>query len=239
MNIKTIAGLCAILALATGFARADEAEIRKALTSLYGPRLPPVDAVRKAGVLGLYEIQIGTDILYSDEKGSYFIQGEIIDVKGKKNLTDARKNKLMQIKFSDLPLDMAIKTVRGNGKRVFATFEDPNCGYCKKLAKDMATMTDFTLYTFLIPILSADSSAKSKAIWCAPDRAKAWTDWMVNNNQPAAGSCDTPIEKNLALSQKIGVRATPTIFFANGERIPGAIPVTQLEQELDRVAAAK
>jgi len=238
MNNKILAGLCAILALATGLARADEAEIRKALVSLYGARLP-VDAVRKAGVLGLYEIQVGTDILYSDEKGSYFIQGEIIDVKGKKNLTDARKNKLMQIKFSDLPLELAIKTVRGNGRRVFATFEDPNCGYCKKLAKDMLGMTDITLYTFLIPILSADSSVKSKAIWCAPDRVKAWNDWMVNGNQPAAAVCDTPIEKNLALSQKIGVRATPTIFFANGERIPGAIPVAQLEQELDRVAAAK
>lgn len=238
MKNKIIAGLCAILALAAGLARADEAEIRKALTSLYGPGIP-IAAVHKAGVLGLYEIQVGTDILYSDDKGSYFIQGEIIDVKSRKNLTEARKNKLMQIKFSDLPLDLAIKTVRGNGKRVFATFEDPNCGYCKKLAKDMTAMTDFTLYTFLIPILSADSSVKSKAIWCSADRAKAWNDWMVNGNQPAAASCDTPIEKNLALSQKIGVRATPTIFFTNGERVPGAIPVAQLEQELDRVAAAK
>ena len=238
MTNKILAGLCAILVLASGFAAADEADIRKALASLYGPGLP-VDAVRKAGVLGLYEIQVGTDILYSDEKGSYFIQGQIIDVKGKKNLTDARRNKLMQIKFSDLPLEMAIKTVRGNGKRVFATFEDPNCGYCKKLAKDMAGMTDITMYTFMIPILSADSSAKSKAIWCSADRVKAWNDWMINGSQPAAASCDTPMEKLLALSQKIGVRATPTIFFASGERIPGAIPAAQLEQELDRVAAAK
>ena len=229
---------CALLTLGTSLAHADEAEIRKALTSLYGPRLP-IDAVRKAGVLGLYEVQIGSDILYADEKGSYIIQGEIIDAKAKKNITDARKNKILQIKFSDLPLDMAVKTVRGNGRRIFATFEDPNCGYCKKLAKDMATMNDITIYTFMIPILSADSANKSKAIWCATDRSRAWNDWMINGTAPATASCDTPIDKILALGQKIGVRATPTIFLASGERIPGAIPAAQLEQELDRVANAK
>lgn len=235
---KIIAGLCALLALAAIQARADEVEIRKALTSLYGPKVP-IDAVRKAGVLGLYEIQVGTDILYSDEKGSYFVQGDIIDVRAKKNLTDARKNKLMQVNFSELPLELAVKTVRGNGKRIFATFEDPNCGYCKKLAKDMVAMSDITMYTFMIPILSPDSSTKSKAIWCAPDRAKAWSDWMVSGNLPAATTCDTPIDKLLAYSQKIGVRATPTIILANGERIPGAVPAAQLEEALDRVAAGK
>ncbi len=238
MNQKILVGLCTILALAATPARADEAAIRKALTSLYGGKIP-VDAVKKSGVLGLYEIQVGTDVIYSDEKGSYFIQGDIIDVKAKKNLTEERKNKLLQVNFADLPLDQAVKTVRGNGKRIFATFEDPNCGYCKKLAKDMAAMTDITMYTFLIPILSADSSVKSKAIWCAPDRAKAWSEWMVNGSLPAAASCETPIDKVLAYSQKIGVRATPTIFLSNGERIPGAVPAAQLEQALDRVATAK
>lgn len=230
--------LCALSCLAAGLARADEADIRKAVTSLYGARVP-IDAVRKAGMLGLYEIQVGTDILYSDEKGSYFFQGEIIDVKGKKNLTEARKNKLQQIRFADLPLELALKTVRGNGKRVFATFEDPNCGYCKKLAKDLVAMNDITMYTFLIPILSADSNSKSKAIWCSSDRLKAWNDWMLNGTAPSAAACEAPMEKILALGQKIGVRATPTIFLANGERIPGAIPASQLEQELDRVAALK
>jgi len=238
MNKKFIAACGTLLALAFGLAHAGEAEIRKSLDSLYGSRAP-IDAVRKAGVLGLYEVQMGTDVLYSDEKGSYFIQGDIIDVKAKKNLTEARKNILMQVKFSDLPLDLAVKTVRGSGRRIFATFEDPNCGYCKKLAKDMVAMTDFTMYTFMIPILSADSSTKSKAIWCSADRAKAWSDWMINNTAPTAASCDTPIEKILALGQKLGVRGTPTIILSNGERIPGAVPAAQLEKDLDRVAAAK
>lgn len=232
---KTLACALAALALASGLARADEADIRKSLASLYGPDLK-VDAVKKAGALGLYEVQIGTDILYSDEKGSYLIQGDIIDAKAKKNLTEARKNKLSQIKFSDLPLELAIKTVRGNGRRVFATFEDPNCGYCKKLAKDMVGMTDLTVYTFLIPILSPDSTVKSKAIWCSGDRSKAWNEWMLHDTAPAAASCDTPTEKVLALAQKLGVHGTPTIFLSNGERIPGAVPAARLEQDLERVA---
>lgn len=235
---KTIACALAALALAAGLARADEADIRKALTSLYGTELK-VAAVRKAGVLGLYEVQIGSDILYSDDKGNYFVQGDIIDAKAKTNLTEARKNKLSQIKFSDLPLELAVKTVRGNGRRVFATFEDPNCGYCKKLAKDMVGMTDLTIYTFLIPILTPDSAVKSKAIWCSADRSKAWNAWMLHETVPVAASCDTPTEKVLALAQKLGVHGTPTIFLVNGERIPGAVPAARLEQELQRVAALK
>lgn len=240
MNKKILTCLCVLLAVAANLARADEAEVRKAVTTLFGPNIP-IDAVRKAGILDLYEVQVGTDILYADKKGNYIIQGDIIDVKGKRSITDARRSKLQEIKFADLPLELALKTVRGSGRRVFATFEDPNCGYCKKLAKDIATMNDITMYTFLIPILSADSTAKSKAIWCASDRLKAWNDWMISGAAPAAAvaGCDTPVEKILALGSRIGVRATPTIFLANGERIPGAIPAARLEQELDRVAALK
>jgi len=235
---KFLACGLAALTLAAGLAHADEADIKKAVAALFGPSAK-VDEVRKVEALGLYEVRIGSDILYSDEKGHYLVHGDIMEVKSRKNLTEERRNKLSQIKFSDLPLDLAVKTVRGNGKRVFATFEDPNCGYCKKLAKEMVGMTDITMYTFLYPILSPDSGDKSKAIWCASDRAKAWNSWMVSNTAPAAGTCDTPIDKIVALGQKLGVRGTPTIFLANGERIPGAVPVDKLEQDLNRVAAGK
>ena len=227
-------GLAAIT-FATGMAYAGEAEIRKAAASI-GLN---ADEVRKIDPLGMYEVRIGDDVWYADEKGNYMIHGDIIDVKAKANLTEARRNKLSQIKFSDLPLELAVKTVRGNGKRVFATFEDPNCGYCKKLAKDMVSMNDFTMYTFLLPILSADSNEKSKAIWCAADRSKAWSDWMVNGATPAAANCATPTDKVLALAQKYKIHGTPTIFLANGERIPGAVPLARLEQDLNRVAAAR
>ena len=235
---KFLACGLAALTLSCGLAHADEADIKKAVATLFGPTAK-VDEVRKAEALGLYEVRIGSDILYSDEKGNYLVHGEIMEVKSRKNLTEIRRNKLAQIKFSDLPLELAVKTVRGNGKRVFATFEDPNCGYCKKLAKEMVGMTDITMYTFLYPILSPDSTEKTKAIWCAADRAKAWNGYMVNGATPATANCDTPTEKVLALGQKLNVRGTPTIFLANGERIPGAVPVDKLEQDLNRVAAGK
>ncbi len=238
MFIKIIAFALTALALATSPAYADEADIKKAVATLYGSNVK-VSAVRKAEALGLYEVQIGSDILYADEKGSYFIQGDIIDVHAHLNLTDARRNKLAQIKFSDLPLELAMKTVRGNGKRVFATFEDPNCGYCKKLAKEIVGITDFTMYTFMVPILSPDSSEKTKAIWCSADRIKTWNEWMVNGVPPTAGTCAAPIDKVLALGQKLNVRGTPTIFFSNGERIPQFIPAARLDQELTRIASLK
>ena len=230
---RIFSSIClALLLLAAGAAHADEASVKKSVEAWMGGK---VDAVRKAGVLGLYEIQIGNELYYTDEKVSLLFDGNIIDTKTRKNLTQARINKLSAIKFADLPLELAVKTVRGDGRRVFATFEDPNCGYCKKLAKEMAGMNNVTIYTFLLPILSRDSVEKSRAVWCTPDRAKAWNDLMVNGLAPAAGSCDAPIEKVMALAQKYNIRGTPTIFLSNGERIPGAVPVAQLEQKLAQV----
>jgi thiol:disulfide interchange protein DsbC len=220
------------LLLLAGSAHADEALVRKSVEAWLGGK---VDAVRKTNHLGLYEIQIGNEIYYTDEKVSLLFDGNIIDTKTRKNLTQERLNKLSAIKFSDLPLELAVKIVKGDGKRVFATFEDPNCSYCKKLAKEMAGMNNVTIYTFLLPILSRDSAEKSRAVWCAPDRAKAWNDLMINGTLPPAGTCDAPIEKVVALAQKHSIRGTPTIFLASGERIPGAIPVAQLEQKLAQI----
>lgn len=234
---RTLAIALAGAALLTGNALADEAAVKKAVEAAF-PGLP-IDGVRKTPYLGgLYEIRTGNEIIYADEKVTYIITGNIIDAKTRKDLTEERKNKLAQINFSDLPLSLAVKQVRGNGKRVFATFEDPNCGYCKKLAKDMQAMNDVTIYTFLYPILSPDSNEKSKAIWCAADRAKAWNDWMINNTNPGSKTdCDTTaVDKTVALGQKLNIRGTPTIFLSNGERIPGAVSVASLEQ---RMAAAK
>ena len=222
----------AILLLTTGAARADEASVRKAVEAWMGGK---VDGVKKTSLLGLYEIQSGNEIYYTDEKVSLIIDGSIIDTRTRTNLTQERLNKLTAIKFSDLPLELAVKTVRGDGKRVIATFEDPNCGYCKKLAKEMAGMNNVTIYTFLLPILSQDSVSKSRSVWCAADRSKAWNDLMVSNQSLPPGTCDAPIEKVMALAQKYNIRGTPTIFLSNGERIPGAVPVAQLEQKLAQI----
>ena len=228
------------LALASLFVasvNADEAEIKKAMETKLGAK---VESVTKSGYLGLYEIYADGNILYTDEKMTAFIAGgQLIEGKTMKNLTEERMRKLTAIKFSELPFERAIKQVRGEGKRVMATFEDPNCGYCKRLAKDMLKLDNVTVYTFLLPILSEDSIKKSKQIWCSADRSKAWNDWMVNNTSPGAkADCDTStIDKVVALGQKLNIRGTPTIFLSNGERIPGAVSLAKLEQSM--AAAAK
>ena len=220
----------------TGTAHADEASVKKAAENFFGERAK-VDAVRKSGVLGLYEVQIGSDVVYMDEKGQYAFFGDVVDLKSRTNLTEERKNKLSQIKFSDLPLNMAIKHVRGNGKRVLASFEDPNCGYCKKFARETQSLTDVTIYIFPYPILSQDSFDKSRNILCAADPVKAWNDWMVNGVvPPAAAKCDVSVDKYVALGQRFNVRGTPNFFLADGSRIPGAVPQAQLESRLNALA---
>lgn len=237
---KTLYCLSSALLLNTVLAHAGEAEVRKAANSLLRPGTQ-IDEVRKAEIAGIYEVRVSNNLFYFDEKGKYAIMGDIIDIDSKRNLTEEKRDKLSAIKFSDLPLDQAIKTVRGNGKRVFATFEDPNCGYCKKLARDIVTLTDFTMYTFLYPILSPDSAEKSRNIWCAADRSKAWISHMTTgaNPPPASAGCDTPIEKNLDLGQRYNIQGTPNIILTNGTRLPGYVPAAQLDQMLNQVATGK
>ena len=191
-----------------------------------------VEAVTKTPYLGLYEVHVGTEIIYTDAKMTYIFSGNIIDAKTMQNLTEKRLSELNVIKWDDLPLDAAFKTVHGNGKRLLAVFVDPNCPYCKRFEKDLAKVDDITVYTFLFPILSQDSKQKAQAIWCSADKSKAWNDLMLNGKVPVAASCDTPIEKNLAFARKNNITGTPTLVFANGERVPGAVSAEQLEKML-------
>lgn len=221
------------------FAFASEAEVKKGVEAWLGGggNGPKVESVRKLGALGLYEVQVDGELVYTDEKVSHVILGDVIDVKGRRNLTEERKQKLSQIKFSDLPLELAVKQVKGNGKRVVATFEDPNCSYCRKLAKELQGVSDVTIYTFLYPILSPDSSEKAKNLWCASDRVKAWNDLMVDGKTPASANCDHPTDKVVALGRKLNIRGTPTMFFADGTRVPGYMPAPMLEKALDKGSA--
>jgi thiol:disulfide interchange protein DsbC len=229
---KTLALAIAAGLLFSAATQASETDARKAVESVIGKNVK-IDSLRKSGFLDFYEVVVGGEIFYVNEKATHVIYGNILDVKAKKDLTEERKLKLAQIKFSDLPLDQAIKQVKGNGKRVIATFEDPNCGYCRKLAKELVGMTDVTIYTFLYPILSPDSLEKSKAIWCATDKVKAWNDWMVNGAVPAPAKCDSSaVDKTVALGQRLNIRGTPTIFFTDGNRTPGYMPVAQLEKAI-------
>lgn len=224
----------ACLLIAALHVSADEAEIRKVMESKLGAR---IESVVKTGYLGLYEIYADGNILYTDEKMSVILAGPLIDAKTMTNVTDERRRKLSAIRFGDLPLDHAIKQVRGNGSRIMATFEDPNCGYCKSLARELQKIDNVTIYTFLYPILSEDSDRKARQIWCSANRVKAWNEWMVEGRAPSGrDDCDTAaLAKNKELGRKLNVSGTPTIFFGDGERVPGALPLARIEQKLRQV----
>ena len=231
--------LCLFLLAVTARADNTEADVKKAIEAWLGGNFK-VTSVRKAEFLGLYEVVVGGDVIYTNEKGTYVILGNIIDVKAQRNLTQERLAKLSQIKFSDLPLEMAIKQVKGNGKRLMATFEDPNCTYCRKLAHELQGVTDITIYTFLFPILTPDSTDKAKAIWCSADRAKAWNAYMLSGTAPEGGKCDTAaLDKVAALAQRLNIRGTPALFLADGTRLPGLVPAPQLEEAMNRAGGIR
>ena len=211
-----------------------EANIRKMIEPRLGENVK-IESIRETPYAGLYEVRANGDILYTDKKGEYLIMGHVYNVKTAQDLTKERIDEISKIKFSDLPLESALKLVKGDGKRVIAVFEDPNCGYCKKFRQTtLKEMDNVTVYTFMYNILSDDSFSKSKNIWCAPDRNKAWDDWMVSGKAaPAADAkCATPNDKVLALGQKLHISGTPSIFFSDGTRIPGAVDLKGLEAKL-------
>lgn len=229
--------LLAALTLSLGVAAlAQDAVIRKNLAERI-PQFKTIDEVSKSPLPGLFEVRInGTDIFYTDAEGNFLIQGSMIDTRQRRNLTEERVAKLSAVSLDALPTKDAFTMVRGNGKRKLAIFEDPNCGYCKRLERDLEKIDNVTIHMFLYPILGADSVEKSKNIWCAKDRAKAWTDWMMREQVPAATvtpACDVAaITRNVELGRKHKINGTPTLFFADGSRVPGAISVSDLEKYL-------
>ena len=227
--------LIALLALATSTVFAQEATIRKSLSERL-PNLPKIDEISKTPMHGLYEVRMGSDIMYSDADGSFLIQGTLIDVKQRRNITEERMEKLSAIAFDQLPLKNAFTQVRGNGKRKLVVFADPNCGYCKRFEKDLQKLDNVTIHHLLYPILGEDSKVKSKNIWCAKDKAKTWNDWMLNGSTPAAANCDTAaVDANVEFGKKYRITGTPTLFFADGTRVPGAVPLAQVEKLLSDI----
>ncbi|HEX2010235.1 MAG TPA: DsbC family protein [Roseateles sp.] len=222
------------LLLAAPLVLANEAVIRKNIAERL-PQWPKLDEVRPAAVPGLWELRLGNEIRYTDATGTYLIEGELIDIKSRRNLTEERIAKLNQIDFASLPLKDAVVWKVGKGTRKIAVFADPNCGYCKRFERSLQEMKDITVYTFLIPILGGDSPDKSRAIWCAKDAQASWQAWMLEGKQPPkpGASCDdAAIERNLALARKHMVNGTPAVIFEDGSRAPGAISAEQLERRL-------
>ena len=224
----------ALVALFAQAAFAQEALIRKNLAERL-PDFPKIDEVSKTAIPGLYEIRIGTEILYSDERGEHLIQGNIIETKTRSDVTQARIDKITAIDFAALPLKDAIVWKQGSGERKLVVFADPNCGYCKKFETEMQQVKDVTVYTFLIPILGGDSPDKARNLWCAKDSSAAWRDWMIKGAAAprSMGTCDSSaLQRNLAMAKKYRVTGTPALVFEDGKRIPGALPPAEVEKQL-------
>lgn len=228
--MKFALGLAAALLCLS--AQAGEAEVRKALESKFPGK---VESVSKTPFNGLYEAIVAGQPLYVDDKASHFVAGTLVDLKSMRNLTQDTMTRYSAQQFTKLPFDLAAKTVKGNGKRTMVTFEDPNCGYCKKLAQEITKLDNVTVYTFLLPVLGPDSVEKSKNIWCSANRGKAWMDWMLEGKAAAKSDCKWPAEKMAELGAKFNVNGTPAVLFADGDLNPGYMPAAALEQKLAKV----
>lgn len=217
-------------------ARADpaEARIRAAMEGITHGRTK-IEEVRPTPIQGLYEVRVGTRLLYVDGQGRYmFLDGDLIDLQSQRNLTQERIEELETIDFGALPLDLAVRQVNGGGRRVLAVFEDPNCGYCKRLRADLVKLDDLTIYTFPLAILAADSETKARKALCAADPARAWNELLLDNRVPGnAGTCETSLERVRELARKLGVTGTPVVFFANGRRLTGYAPPEHFGKLLD------
>ncbi len=219
--------------VASAMAQGHEATIRKALSERI-PQIPKIEEITPTPLAGIYELRLSNnEIYYSDAAGNYLIQGNLIDTKNKRNITEEREAKLSAIDFSALPLKDAITIVHGNGKRKLAVFEDPNCGYCKRFERDLAKVDNVTVYLFLLPVLGPNSVEKSRNVWCAKDPAAAWTNLMQKDVQPTAAQCNTAaIDRNLEFARKYKITGTPTLVAQDGTRVPGAIDSSKIEKLL-------
>ena len=231
--LKTIlAWALAIAGLSAALASADENAVRQAFQSKF-PKMA-VESVARTPFQNMFEVVVDGQVFYTDDKASYLFSGNLLDLRSgqPRNMTQETTNKLAASVLAK-STDSAVKRVKGNGKRVIYTFEDPNCGYCKELQKELAKLNDVTVYTFLWAILSPDSVEKSKAIWCSKDRARAWEDVMLKGAAPTGKrDCDTPLERNSQIAQRFGLRGTPAIYLASGEQIGGYVPADKIEAAL-------
>jgi thiol:disulfide interchange protein DsbC len=227
-------------------AAANEAAIRQALEPRLGSAR--IEGITPAPLAGLWEVRLrgaegGLQIVYADATGSHVIMGNLIELRSKRNLTEERMRKLSGIDFTSLPLDQAVKIQRGNGKRVLAMFSDPYCPACRQFEAQLAKLDDVTVYVFMYPVIRPENADHSRAVWCSPDRAKAWLELAAGARPKvpasAPGCAGDPVDKVLALGRKLGVNSTPTLFLANGERLTGGLAAADLRDVMDEAVAKR
>jgi thiol:disulfide interchange protein DsbC len=224
--------------LLSSVALADEAALRRMLEPKLGVQ---IEGIQAGPVPGLYEVRYrspqGVQLIYVDATGNYVIQGKIYDLRNERDLTEERLRKLNAVKFESLPLDLAVKVQRGNGKRVLAMFSDPYCPACRQFERSLAQIDNITIYVFMYPVIRPENTEHSRMVWCAPDRAKAWLELAAAPKPKlpdAAAGCGDPVDKVLKLGRSLGVNSTPTLILANGERLSGGLGASDLRELLDQ-----
>ena len=232
-----LAALAAVLGLLAAPAAANDT-LKKSLQMRF-PEIS-IEQVNRSPISGLWEVYADGQIFYADDKGEHvLLNGMLVDTRTRSNLTEERLSKLRNIDFASLPLELAIKEVKGSGKRKLVVFSDADCPFCKRLEKSLLEVSDVTVYTFLYPIdkLHPQANERSRRVWCSSDRLKAWKDWMLENKSPAAAAdCDNPVAKLAALGERYRISGTPTLVFANGRAVPGALPAKDIERYLNEPA---
>ena len=230
--------LAAAAALLATTAQADEADIRRNLAQRL-PRLGVIESVQASPMPGLYEVVANGEVMYSDEKGNFVLRGDLLQLsQGVRNLTEERRAKLqVPVDFAKLPLKDAVVWKSGNGKRRVAVFSDPFCTYCKQLEREMQQVKDVTVYTFMVAMISRDSPKVVRDVWCAKDSTQVWLDWMLRDVMPkrAMGDCEMPLDRNMALANRLRVRGTPAVMFEDGSVTPGMMMAPDIETKLASV----
>jgi thiol:disulfide interchange protein DsbC len=212
---------------------ADEAALRKAIQPHFAGH--NIDSLKKTPYLGLYEVIVGDEVFYTDEKADYFFFGHVIDTKTRVSMTNERIQEIKaarRVSLDSLPLQHAIKIIKGDGKRKLAIYTDPNCPYCKQLEKELVNVTNITIYTLLYPVLNG-SMELSKKIWCSKNQIKAWDDFMLRGVAPSGKDCETPLEALVKSGRENKVSGTPTLIFADGSIVGGMIPAAVIEEKLE------
>jgi thiol:disulfide interchange protein DsbC len=248
---RALAVGAAVLASTVPLANAEDASVAPAQGATAGPQSPEAAAIRKSleqkfpgaqirhvaksPYFGLYEVLLDDNLVYTDPATAYVFVGSMYDTATKQNMTEATSRKLNRVAMNKLPYDLAFKRVKGDGSRKLVIFSDADCPFCHRLEKEIQGLDNVTIYTFLFPIdqLHPDAARKSKQIWCAADKVKAWDEYFASGKLPDnKGDCGDPVAKTQALGQSLRINATPTLVFADGTLIPGALPLPQIEKEM-------
>lgn len=230
-----VALLVAMVGQAQGQA-SEESKQEQSVRTAFEQFFPEIElqAVKATVFPDLYELRVGRELLYTNGNAEFVLQGALLESKTRKDLTEESLQEMNKMAIDEFPLDKAIKLVKGDGSRQVVVFEDPNCPYCKRMHKTLDEVSNVTIYSIMMPILSADSRVKAESLWCADDPAAALNNWMLHDKTPAAKTCDHPLDELLALGQQLGIRGTPATYFANGQMISGWLPADKLNPLLDQ-----